>query len=296
MTDPVAAIRAAFADAGAQGWLHARPVDAPTPEVDYLAEQPVVAASVYKVVLLVAVARAFDTGLLDPTARVTVRPDICTPGPTGFSGFADPVTVSWRDLARSMITVSDNAAADTLLGAVGMASVDDVIGTLGLTSTRIVGGTAELNAQLLQDTGAPSLADAVSILASNDVVDEPSVYDPAYTTATSPADITAVLAAIWTDAAAAPRSCRFMQTVLAQQVWPHRIKSGFPARDVVVAGKTGTIGRIRNEAAVVAFPGEVPIAVSVFTRAARADHALPAVDQAIGIAARIAVSAIRRGS
>lgn len=296
MTDTVAQIRAAFADAGAQGWLHARPVDASTPEVDYLAERPVVAASVYKVVLLVAVARAFDDGTLDPTGRVTINPTACTPGPTGFSSFTDPVTVSWRDLARSMIAVSDNAAADTLLGAVGMAAVDQVITTLGLDCTRIIGGTAELNRRLIHDTGAPTLTEAVAILASNDVVDEPSIYDPAYTTATSPADITSVLAAIWTDRAASPSSCHFMRTVLAQQVWPHRIKSGFPGPDVVVAGKTGTIGRIRNEAAVVAFPGEMPIAVSVFTRSARADAALPAVDAAIGITARIAVSAIRRGS
>ena len=60
------------------------------------------------------------------------------------------------------------------------------------------------------------------------------------------------------------------------------------------AGKTGTIGPIRNEVAVVSFPGEEPVAVSVFTRAARMDLYLPLVDQAIGSAARIAVTAVRQ--
>ncbi len=84
-----------------------------------------------------------------------------------------------------------------------------------------------------------------------------------------------------------------MRTLLAQQIWPHRIRSAFPFADVVVAGKTGTVGPIRNEAAVVEIPGEVPIAVSVFTRAARSDVFLPNVDAAIGRAAHLAVTELR---
>lgn len=60
-----------------------------------------------------------------------------------------------------------------------------------------------------------------------------------------------------------------------------------------MAGKTGTIGIIRNEVAVVEFPGEHPVAVAVFTRAARAQPSLPVVDAAIGEAARIAVTELR---
>ncbi len=67
------------------------------------------------------------------------------------------------------------------------------------------------------------------------------------------------------------------------QVWPHRVTAGFPYRSVSVAGKTGTIGVIRNEVAVVEFPGEHPVAVAIFTRAARADPHLPVVDAAIAV-------------
>lgn len=102
-----------------------------------------------------------------------------------------------------------------------------------------------------------------------------------------------MLSGIWTDAVASPRSCLSMRAILGQQIWPHRIRSGFPFADVAVAGKTGTIGPIRNEAAVVEVPGEVPIAVSVFTRAARSDVYLPMVDAAIGRAAYLAVNEVR---
>ena len=283
----------AFHDAGCRGWLHARRVDGDGPTVDVNGHEPVVAASVYKIVVLVAAAQAFDADRLQPHTQIRVVPSDCTPGPTGLSTFSDPVTLSWLDLTRSMITVSDNAAADLLLAALGMHSIEQVIADFELAHTRIRGGTATLQQQLVQDTGALSLTDAVGLLASNSVVHETSAYDSAYTTATCAADMNTLLATIWEGRAASPHMTETMKTILSQQVWQHRIRSGFPHADVTIAGKTGTIGAVRNEVAVVAFPDEPPIAVSVFTRAARSDLHLPLVDRAIGRVARIAVNALR---
>lgn len=287
------AIVGVFVDAGCRGWLRAERVGADGPVIDVDGDVPVVAASVYKVLVLVAAARAFDAGRLDPGGTVRIVPSDCTPGPTGLSLFSRPVTLSWLDVARLMITLSDNAAADVLLAAVGLDSVDQVIADLGLASTRVVGGTAALHRQVIHDTGALTLEEAVGLLASNNGIHESAAFDPAYTTATSPADTNALLAAIWTDRVATAESSHAMRQLLAQQIWPHRIRSAFPFADVVVAGKTGTIGPIRNEIAVVVFPDEIPIAVSVFTRAARSDVYLPVVDRAIGRAAHIAVTALR---
>ena len=75
---------------------------------------------------------------------------------------------------------------------------------------------------------------------------------------------------------------------MAQQIWPHRLSSGF-ASDVAVAAKTGTLPAIRNEAGVVSLPDGRSFAVSVFTRASSLSGRLPAVDAAIGTAARLAV-------
>lgn len=287
------AIAGVFVDAGCRGWLRAERVGVAGPVIDVGGDAPVVAASVYKVLVLVAAARAFDAGRLDPHGAVRIVPSDCTPGPTGLSLFADPVTLSWLDVARLMITLSDNAAADVLLAAVGLDSVDHVISDLGLDSTRVVGGTAALQRQVIRDAGALTLEEAVGLLASNNTIHDSAAFDPAYTTATSAADTNALLTAIWTDRAASAEQSAVMRTLMAQQIWPHRIRSAFPFADVVVAGKTGTIGPIRNEIAVVAIPDEVPIAVSVFTRAARSDVYLPIVDQAIGQAAHIAVTALR---
>lgn len=287
-------IRAVFADAGCTGRLHARRCDGSGEEVCIGGTERVVTASVYKLPLLLAYCRAVDTGRLDPLARLTLRPAECTPGPTGISALHDPVTMSRRDLATSMMTVSDNAAADLLLGEVGLAAVHELLASLGLDRTRLVGGTADIQRSLVRDTDTHDTAEAFAALADNDEAWTVSAYDPAYTSATTPEEMTRLLAALWRGEVLSGEQTDFARAVMRRQVWPHRIAAGFPHRAVAVAGKTGTIGIIRNEVAVVEFPGEHPVAVAVFTRAARADPALPAVDAAIAEAARIAVTELRR--
>ncbi|MFB7875668.1 serine hydrolase [Nocardia sp. NPDC056064] len=287
-------IRAVFADAGCSGWLHARRCDDSPAEVCVGGRDRVVTASVYKLLLLVAFCRQVDNGLLDPTARLTIDPADCTPGPTGLAALHDPVTLSRRDLATSMMTVSDNAAADVLLDEVGPAAIGELTAELGLIGTRVVGGTADLHRSLVRDTDTPSTAAAFAALADSDEAWTVSAYDPAYTSATTPAEMTTLLDALWSGRVLSTEGTAFVLSVMRKQVWPHRIAAGFPHRGVVVAGKTGTIGVIRNEVAVVEFPGEIPVAVAVFTRAARADPMLPVVDAAIGEVARIAVTELRR--
>ncbi|CAM4138649.1 serine hydrolase [Kibdelosporangium persicum] len=288
-------VRSVFQDAGTAGWLHAIPLAGTSREVDVDADEPVVMASVYKLPLLVALCREFDRGRVDPQSAVRINPASCTPGPTGISTFLDPITMSWRDLAASMMTVSDSAAADVILGEVGLDAVRDVVADLELPGTRIVGGTADVEATLMRETGTSTTAQAFALISDNDQVRTVSAYDPAYTSATTPRDMTRLLSLIWSDSVASAEQCAFIRRLMGMQVWPHRIRAGFPFGAVRVSGKTGTIGAVRNEVAVVEYAGEIPIAVAVFTFAARADLALPAVDAAIAESARIAVTDLRSG-
>lgn len=287
-------IRAVFADAGCTGWLHARRCDGSAEEISIAGYDHVVTASTYKLILLVAYCHAVDTGRIDPRAPVTVVPAECTPGPTGISTLHDPVTMSRRDLATSMMTVSDNAAADILLDEVGLGAVEKLLDRVGLTRTRIIGGTADIHRGLVRDTDTHTTAEAFAALADNDEAWTVSAYDPAFTSSSTPEEMTRLLRAIWAGTVVSVEQTEFVRAVMRRQVWPHRIASAFPYRGVTVAGKTGTIGVIRNEVAVVEFPGEYPVAVAVFTRAARADPVLPIVDAAIAEAARTAVTELRR--
>lgn len=290
------AIVATFHSAGVRGLLHATPLAAAsTREVAVDADERMVMASVYKLPLLVAFCRAVDDGNIDPSEPVTLDPVQRTPGATGFSAMHDPVTVSWRDLARSMITVSDNAAGDAILDRIGLDTVKRMLDDLGLASTSVAGGTRDVYRILTDDAGADDIAAALELLRDNDSLQHSRAFDPLLASSTTARDMTTVLGHIWSGHAASEEQCQFMRTVLAQQIWPHRLSSGFPYPGVRVSGKTGTLGPFRHEVGVVQHRNEPPVAVAVFTEAARSDPNQPRVDAAIGAAAALAVADLRSG-
>jgi beta-lactamase class A len=286
-------LRAAFDDAGAQGWLHVRELSPSGAEVALDADTPVALSSVYKLPLLVAFLRMVDAGEIDPTRRVTVPPAPRTAGSTGLSIMRDPVTMSWRDLAVQMITVSDNAAADVLLHKVGLERVTTTLRTLGLDATTVTRGSAEEIAGLMTETGAHSVADAFEALTDLDHVALPSGYDPLRASASTARDMTTLLAALWTGQAASAEQTAFAKVLLSQRNGPYRLRAGFPHDAIQLADKTGTLGSLRHDVGVVEFPDRTAYAMAVFTRSARPDRLLPGVDAVIGQAARLAVDALR---
>ncbi|MEV7549283.1 serine hydrolase [Amycolatopsis sp. NPDC089917] len=294
MTAIAERIEAVFANAGARGFVHAREVGVTGgPEVGVGADDPVVLASVFKIPVAVAFAREVAAGRLDDTerTRVTSRYRI---GGIGTAGCADDVEMSWRDLAHFMLTMSDNAATDVVYHRIGQDAVDKVLADLGLARTRLIGCCEDLFASVIADLGAKPDDDleAVFAAATEEQLWKLAVLDPERTTASTPREITELLDAIWTDRAGDPAACERVRTIMAQQIWPHRISSGFPA-GVAIAAKTGTLPAVRNEAGVVTFVDGRRYAVAVFTRADSLADRLPAVDSAIGEAARLAVEHLR---
>ncbi|WP_026313339.1 serine hydrolase [Actinomadura flavalba] len=287
------AVAEAFRAAGVTGRLHARDIDTGG-VVDVGGDEPVVLASVYKVPLLVAFYREAAAGRLDPAERITLPAGGRSPGPTGTSVMLDDVTLSLRDLALLMITVSDNGAADTIYDYVGRDTVNAAMAAFGLTRTRVTGNGRDLFAGLLDDAAAADLGDLWERLDEPGLSGRLGALDPTRTSASTPAEMTALLALIWRDEAAPPDACMHMRRMLGLQVWPHRLSSGFPFDDVHVAGKTGTLPTIRNEIGVVEYPDGGRYAVAVFTRSLLPVAVLPEADAVIGTAARLAVEELRR--
>ncbi|MFJ4567673.1 serine hydrolase [Streptomyces caelestis] len=288
MTDALARIRAAFADAGVTGRLHALDIDSGA-QLDAGADQPVCTASVHKLCLLVTLHEQAAAGILDLTEQVACPPEGRTAGPTGLAAMLDGARLSLRDLAYLMMSVSDNAAADLLLARVGLDAVNRTTARLGLSRTYAVHTFGELLATIKEDAGpggARSLADP-------HVVARLRALDPARTNRSTPRDMTRLIAAVWRDEACPPEHGAAMRRVLGLQVWPHRLASGFPFDDVHVAGKTGSLPTVRNEVGVVEYPDGGRYAVAVFTRTARTSALQPAADAVIGTAARLAVDALR---
>lgn len=288
MNSTAGRVRAAFADAGVTGWLHAVDIDSGA-ETGVDADHPVVTASVHKLCLLVALHQMDAEGRLALTEQVEYSPDDRAPGPTGISAMLDPVRMSLRDAAYLMIAVSDNAAAESLLRRVGLPALNASMARLGLDHTLAVSTFAEMLATVRKDAGPGGAA----MLAEPHVIARLRALDPARTNRSTPRDMTRLLTALWRDEACPAHHGAAMRRMLGLQVWPHRMASGFPFDDVLVAGKTGSLPTLRNEVGVVEYPDGGRYAVAVFTRAANPAATLPAADAVIGTAARIAVNALR---
>lgn len=288
--DMARALATTARDAGVTAWVHATRMEGPPRSVDLDARTPVAIASLYKLPLALVWADLVEAGELDERQRITMHAHDRMPGPTGVAMLHDDVTLSARDVVRLMLAVSDNACGDALLAAVGHERVHRHLRHLGFPATLVRLSSAQETAAMMRDTGATSWVGAQHLLASPDQAVETSQYIPALASAATAATLGEVLRTLWSRSGAAHERVR---DGMRHQAWRHRIGSGFPHDDVVVFGKTGTLGLLRHEAAVIQFPHEVPVTVVVLTRSARPERHLPRVDAAIGELARLAVTPLR---
>lgn len=286
----VGALRVVARDAGVTACVHATRLAGPPATVALDDAEPVAIASLYKLPLALVWADLVAAGHLPEDRPVRLAGALRVPGPTGVAMLLDDVVLSARDVVRLMLAVSDNASGDALLALVGRARVHERLMEIGLPVELVRQGSAEETRAVLRDTGAGSWAAAQHALADPNRAAETSQYDPAFASSASAAHLGRVLRILWSRQAPVHGLVR---DALAHQAWRHRVGSGFPHDDVVLYGKTGTLGRLRHEAAVVRFPHEHPVGVVVLTRAARPERHLPRVDAAIGELARLAAGPLR---
>jgi beta-lactamase class A len=286
MTAPASATRPQDAlrvlqDVGARGWLHALDIDSGR-HIGFRSTDAVVTASVAKLPIMVALWRESDAGRIDLTRRVTVQPQARTRGNTGISAMLDPLAISLRDLAYLALAVSDNAAADAVLEHVGLVAVNHALAELGLTATAVTHSMS-------------GLQQAVATADANQAEHLPAaqVLDPLLTNHSTAAETTQLLASIWKDEAALPASCAELRRLLGLQVWPHRLSSGFPAADITVSGKTGTLRSMRHEVGVVEYPDGGRYAVAVFTQSQNTEQHQPHLDSAIGRIGHLLITQLR---
>lgn len=290
MRSPTDEMLATAKDAGVTVWLHATRLTGPDAQLDLNGSDPVALASLYKLPVALVWADLVALGQLDPSTPLPMPASDRIHGPTGVAMLLDDVTLTARDAVRLMLAVSDNACADAVIAQIGPDRLNTHLVELGLPDTVVRRGSGAVQQELMLETATTTPADADRQLADPDHDRLTRQYDAAYSSASTASDVCRVLAQLWRRDSAAHRCVR---DAMALQAWRHRIGSGFPHDDVSVHGKTGTLGRLRHEAAVIGFPHEHPVAVTVLTRAVRNERHLPRVDIAIGEVARTAVNALR---
>ncbi|WP_317441207.1 serine hydrolase [Streptomyces collinus] len=297
-------LRQVFTEAGCEGSVAVLDIDSDH-RVMFGDSEPMVAASTFKIVVALELFCQAAEGSLDPAERVRLSPAQATPGGQGFCIFEDEAEVSLRDVARMMLTISDNTATDLLIRRVSLPRIHARLGRLGLDRIRLAGTIQQEFDAIGRDTGhtgwtemtramneAASPADAERIWQR--ALASPSLQ-PGRITSAPAGQMAALLKLVWLDQAGPAAACRTVRTLLGQQRLTRKIATGF-GDGVRVAAKSGTLpGCASNDAGVVEYPDGSRFAVAVFTRpAGPGGRALPA-DSVIGAAARLAVEHLHRG-
>lgn len=271
-------------------------------QIGVRADSSAVAASTIKVLIAVEAERRFAAGTLDPFKRIKMNAEARTPGPTGFSLYADDVEASARDLVVAMLTISDNVATDALLALVGIDACNETARTLGLTGTVIVSDLRSMIDELAHAAGFASWSELAAAL-SRATPDELTrlqrrVYtcdalDPQRATRTTPRDMCRLLRAIWTGEAAPADGCTNLRRLMGRQLTRDRLAAGFAPPMRVSAKSGGLVGLIRNEIGVIEYPDGRWYAAAVFTQANSPASGDEAIDAVIGQAAAKAVGLLR---
>ena len=290
-----------FEDAGCAGQLCVE-ADVGSSAVEIDADAPVVAASVIKLLVAVEAQRQFADGRLDPRERVKMSSERRTPGPTGFSLYADDVDASARDLVVAMLTISDNVATDALLARLGIEACNATARSLGLTGTVIVSDLRAMIDGLAHAAGLaswPELAAELSRATPDELavllerVHACAALDPHCATRTTARDMCRLLRAIWSDEAAPAERCETLRGLMGRQLTRERLATGFGPPVRVAAKSGGLIGLIRNEVGVIDYPDGRWYAAAVFTQARSSSAGATAINAAIGEATAKAIAVLR---
>ncbi|MDQ0989437.1 serine hydrolase [Streptomyces sp. V3I7] len=289
-----------FAAGGCRGSLSALEIDGPG-RLSVAGGELAVAASTFKITIGLEFFCQAAEGKLDPTERVVVSPAEASLGGQGLCITEDSVEISLRDLARLMLTISDNTATDMLIRRIGIERVRARLTRLGFTSFHLPGtiqhefDTAARHAGF---TGWGAMADAIRDATSPEegealwqrVLASPGMRPGRISSATAD-DLAALVRAVWQDEAGPAEACSNLRRVIGQQRLTRKIATGF-GPEVLVASKSGTVpGGVSNDVGVVAFPDGRRYAIAVLTRPLT--PGAPTREDVLGTAARVALDYLR---
>jgi beta-lactamase class A len=182
-------------------------------------------ASTIKILILAAVARAFDAGTLHPTEKRHAPRELRLTG-SGVVNWLDPdLELTLRDHAWLMTAISDNSSSNVCIDAIGIDAIGDLGAKLGTGATRL--------GRMFMGANAPA--------------------GPSKNRATTDG-LVEILKAIENDTAASPEQCAWMRQCLDDQQHRDRLPRHLP-EGIDYRGKTGTIEGIVHDCGVLIGPG-----------------------------------------
>jgi beta-lactamase class A len=188
-------------------------------------ERDFASASTIKILILAALARAFDEGRLCPDYKLPVREELKVEGSGVLNWLATGLELSLRDHAWLMIAISDNTASNVLIDAVGLDQIKATGNDIGVGETTL--------ARMFMGRHAPSGAPRNRATADG---------------------LVAILTAIEHDTAASAAQCSWMRDLLNDQQHVNRLPRHLP-EGIEYRGKTGTLTGTVHDCGVLSGPG-----------------------------------------
>ena len=231
----------------------------------YREHEPFPTASVIKLPLLVTLYEDAISGRVDLSERVRYVGDEKVAGSGVLQYLDDGLNPTLRDLSVLMMSVSDNTATDLLFDRVGKARIERTMDRLGLASVRVPFDIREMLMELVDmDHSQPGGYDELRRLLRISAGGGGRSMIPEQADRATPADMCRLLQLIESRAILDADACSAIIELLKRIQSGTRIPGLLP-KGTVVAHKTGSYRRLRNDVGIVYAPNG-PYAIALFAR------------------------------
>lgn len=286
-------IAADWARLGIRGHLLARHLETGE-QLGFDVDALVPLASVVKVPIALAVLDRIASGELDAGHQITVGTEGKSFGPTGIAAYRYPTTVAVADLIHQMLSVSDNASADTLVDLLGVDDIQRSLHDWGCQGIRFRHRMHRMYECAVGVAGTDfGLALDLAIQSDESGKHVIETLDPERGNVATAAALVELLERIWLDHISVPEATAELRRLMGLQVFTNRLSSDLRTDTVRVSGKTGTFLNLRHEIGVVTADSGDRVAIAALTRSTRGATVTHDIDLAIGAAARTAFEALR---
>lgn len=222
-------------------------------------------ASVVKLPLLVTFYEDAIAGRIDLAERVTYRAETKVAGSGVLQYLDDGLAPTLRDLSVLMMSVSDNTATDLLFDRMGKARIEATMERLGLANTRVPFDIREMLMELVDmDHSKPGGYEELRRLLRLSSGSGGRSMIPDQADRTTPADMCRLLELIESRAILDADACTAIIELMKRIQSATRIPGLLP-KGTVVAHKTGSYRRLRNDVGIVYAPNG-PYVVALFAR------------------------------
>ncbi|MYD50534.1 MAG: serine hydrolase [Dehalococcoidia bacterium] len=258
---------------------------------EYASSQRYPTASVCKITVMAELFRQDTEGILSLGDRKRLEDRYSTHGSGQLKLMQDEPEITLRDYCRMMMTISDNMATDLLMETVGIPNINAFLDRLGYSNTRTSVTMGRYHYRMTYQDDLPTnrandvLQAEASAAGANDYKSI-SYSDSPENNVAAPGEMGSIMKRMYDGSLVSPEASSEMLEMMKNARDDRMIRRDLP-REIIVAQKSGSSGRIKGNVGIVYLPSG-PMIVSAFATANSNDVR---ADEAIAKVCRLAYSA-----